>query len=92
MATLLEEDGIFGSYVDTCHPEQVVGICIVYFVAINPDWSCTSVADLEGVPMVHGTPFSRISCTEKCITGIARLDTQSRKACMFETVSTTYLP
>jgi len=35
MATLLEEDGIFGSHIDVCHLQQVVGVCIVCFVAIN---------------------------------------------------------
>jgi len=39
--TLLEEDGIFGSYVDACYLKQVVGVCIVLFVAIDPDRSCT---------------------------------------------------
>ena len=38
---LLKEDGIFESYVDAHHLKQVVGVCIVYFVAINRDWSHT---------------------------------------------------
>ena len=41
VATLVEEDGILGSYIDARHLKQVVGICIVYFVAINRDGSRT---------------------------------------------------
>ena len=41
MTTLLEEDGIFGSYVDAHYLKQVVGVCIVLFVAIDCDRSCT---------------------------------------------------
>ena len=32
--TLLKEDGMFGSFVNTCHLEQVVGV-MVYFVTID---------------------------------------------------------
>jgi len=39
--TLLEEDGIFGCYVDGCYLKQVVGVCIVLFVAIDRNRSCT---------------------------------------------------
>ena len=35
MAT--EEDVIIGSYVDARHLKLVVGVCIVYFVAIDHD-------------------------------------------------------
>ena len=41
MTTLLEEDGIFGSYTDARYLKQVVGVCIVLFVAIDHDRSCT---------------------------------------------------
>ena len=41
LAKLLEEDVIFGSYIDACHLEQVVDVCIVYFVTLNCDQSHT---------------------------------------------------
>jgi len=41
MATLLEEDGIFGSYVDARHLQQVVGVCNVYLVTIDHNRSRT---------------------------------------------------
>ena len=36
MATMLEEDEIFGSYIDGWQLEQVVGIC---FIGIDYNWS-----------------------------------------------------
>jgi len=37
MTTLLEEDGIFGSYVDACYLKQVVGVCIALLPLIAID-------------------------------------------------------
>ena len=41
IATLLEEDRIFRSYADAHHLEQMVSVCIVYFVTIDRNRSCT---------------------------------------------------
>lgn len=55
---MLEEDGIFGSYVNARHLEQVVGVCIVYFVAII----LRSITYFWGVACISPMCMTTIRC------------------------------
>jgi len=78
LAKLLEEDVIFGSYIDARHLEQVVGVCIVYFVTINCDLSHTfghglySTYSLAHAQAVLGACFLT-TYSHKCICLLIRV-------------------
>jgi len=57
MVTLLEEDGVFRSYVDACQLEQMAGVCIVCFVAIDCNRLRTFWTWLVFHPLFSGCPL-----------------------------------